>query len=184
LDVTVEDPDLTEVIIFVSGIQRAKIYPVRIAAFNVIGLGPYSEPFHLELDAVHYDENELAVENSTRYTWLIALFGSLIFMLILVMSVLVYYRKRNMYHRKTMASHQVLKGSFLNDGYMYRVCLRLGQKSEMIIFESVLTTFEGSIFFEAAGAVLKIGLTTNSKFNQVKLVQILDTHSRFSMFEN
>jgi hypothetical protein len=108
LDVTVEDPDLTEVIVFVAGIQRGKIYSVRIAAYNVIGLGPYSEPFHLELDTVHYDENELAVGNSTRYTWLIALFGSLLFMLILVMSVLVYYRKRNMYHRKTMASHQVL----------------------------------------------------------------------------
>jgi len=109
LDITVEDPDLTEVIIFLSGIQRAKIYSVRIAACNVIGLGPYSEPFYFEVDSLHYDENEMAVGNSTRYTWLIALFGSLLFMLILVMSVLVYYRKRNMYHRKTMASHQVFE---------------------------------------------------------------------------
>jgi hypothetical protein len=32
----------------------------------------------------------------------------------------------------------------------------LDQDSEMIIFESILTTFEASFIFEAAGAVAKI----------------------------
>jgi hypothetical protein len=33
----------------------------------------------------------------------------------------------------------------------------------MIIFESTLTTFEATLFFEAAGAVSKIGLSLKSK---------------------
>ena len=90
LDLTLDDPDLNEVLLSLAGLNRAKNYWVRVAAFNAIGLGPFSDSFRLELDADGYgEENEMAVENSTRYTWLIALFGSLIFMLILVMSVLV-----------------------------------------------------------------------------------------------
>jgi len=57
----------------------------------------------------------------------------------------------------------------------------------MINLEFLLTTFEASIIFDAAGAVAKIGLaqyqTTLGKFNQVKLVQICQTvhTSWFSM---
>ena len=59
----------------------------------------------------------------------------------------------------------------------------------MIIFESILTTFEESnIFFEAAGAVMEIGKSLNiTIFNQVKIVQSRDTHCRcwddFNEFE-
>ena len=52
----------------------------------------------------------------------------------------------------------------------------------MTIFESILTTFDASVIFEAAGAVLKISsrlCTTN--FNQVKFVQIPDTYCRVRM---
>jgi len=47
----------------------------------------------------------------------------------------------------------------------------------MIIFESLLTTFNVSVIYKAAGLVSKIGssLTTLSKYNQVKLVQIHET---------
>ena len=51
-------------------------------------------------------------------------------------------------------------------------------KIEMIIFESLLTTFEVSVIFEADGAVAKI--SSNLKPNQykqvyqVKIVEILD----------
>jgi hypothetical protein len=109
LDVTVDDPDLTEAVVFVAALHRAKNYYVRVAAFNEMGLGPFSEAFPLELESYsQFGDNELVLENSTRYTWLIAMFGSLVFMLILVMSVLVYYRKRNLYNRKTVASNQVI----------------------------------------------------------------------------
>ena len=109
LDVTVEDPDLTEVVIFVPVSLRGKIFSTQIAAFNEIGIGPFSEPSQIDYELSEYSGNELTLENSSRYTWLIAMFGSLVFMLILVMSVLVYYRKRNLYHRKTVTSNQVYK---------------------------------------------------------------------------
>ena len=57
----------------------------------------------------------------------------------------------------------------------YRVCHEL---SEMIIYESLLTTSEASIIFEAARAVAKIGSSLNpnhhNKIYQVRLVQIPD----------
>jgi hypothetical protein len=43
----------------------------------------------------------------------------------------------------------------------------LNQSSEMIIFESLLTTFEASFIFEAAGAVAKIGSRLKSKPKQI-----------------
>ena len=47
----------------------------------------------------------------------------------------------------------------------------------MVIFESVLTTFEAASFFKAAGAVLKIGLSLKSNYHyEFQLVQIRDTH--------
>ena len=107
-DLTVEDPDLTEVIVPVSGASRSKNLWIRIAAYNSVGLGPYSEPSHLELEPSHYGENELVQENSARYTLPIALFGSFVFGLILVLSVLVYYRKRTLYARKSASSSQVI----------------------------------------------------------------------------
>ena len=36
----------------------------------------------------------------------------------------------------------------------------LDQQSEMIIFKSILTTFEESVIFEAAGAVVKVSLSS------------------------
>ena len=107
LDLTIDDPELTEVVIPSAVFNRAKNVWVRIAAFNFIGLGPFSEPQLLDAETTHFDENELVLENSARYTWLIALFGSFVFMLILVLSVLVYYRKRVIYSRKTVSSNQV-----------------------------------------------------------------------------
>ena len=47
----------------------------------------------------------------------------------------------------------------------------------MIILKSILTTFEASIIFEAAGAVVEISLSLQiTNFNQVKLAQIFDMH--------
>ena len=55
----------------------------------------------------------------------------------------------------------------------------------MIIFESILTTFEAATFFEAPGEVVEISSSLNiMNFNQVKLVQIRDTHSFNKVFEN
>ena len=49
----------------------------------------------------------------------------------------------------------------------------------MTIFESILTAFEASVIFEAAGAVVKISSSLRTTtFNQVKFVQIRDTYCR------
>jgi predicted cation transporter len=107
LELTVDDADMTEAVVALPGVNRAKNSWVRIAAFNAVGLGPLSDPFPLEQELAAHDGNELMLENSARYTWIIALFGSLVFVLILVLSVFVYYRKRSLYSRKTSASNQV-----------------------------------------------------------------------------
>ncbi len=49
-----------------------------------------------------------------------------------------------------------------------------------IIFESILTTFEASVVFEAALELIKIGLEPKTKPPQPsynKLVQIFETHT-------
>ena len=53
----------------------------------------------------------------------------------------------------------------------------------MMSFESLITSLDSRIICKAAGTVVKItsSLKPNpiSKFKQVKLAQILDTHGRF-----
>ena len=49
--------------------------------------------------------------------------------------------------------------------------LKLDEITEMIIIGSLLTTFEASSIFEAAGAASKIKQT-----NQVKVIKIHNTH--------
>jgi len=74
-------------------------------------------------------------------------------------------------HREVVDAPQALHQFPTN-----RECVTdLDLRSEMIIFESLLTIFEGIDFFEAAGAVLKIDWKPNDH-NQVNLVQFLVTH--------
>ena len=50
----------------------------------------------------------------------------------------------------------------------------------MTIFESIFTTFEESVIFEAAGEVVKISASLRiTNFNQLKFVQIRDTHCKY-----
>ena len=59
----------------------------------------------------------------------------------------------------------------------------LDSQCEMIIFESILTTFEASAIFDAAGAVVEISSSLQiTNCDQVKLVQILDTRCIRHMF--
>ena len=61
----------------------------------------------------------------------------------------------------------------------------LDQRSEMIVFKSLLTNFEVSVIFRGSwGHQWKSAQALNQKtitnFNQFKLVQIRDTHVEFS----
>ena len=54
--------------------------------------------------------------------------------------------------------------------------LNLGKHSKMIIFESLVTTFEACGTLEAAGAVSNIGLSLKPNHRkQIKLVLVPDT---------
>ena len=89
---------------------------VRVSAFNAAGSGPFSNPIPIDFDplairdrsSLYFNGYFEATEaggalgagngnNKAQYTWLIALLGSLAFMLILVSFVLIYYRKRPKY---------------------------------------------------------------------------------------
>ena len=54
----------------------------------------------------------------------------------------------------------------------------LYKRSALIIFESILTTFEASIIFKAAGAVVEISSSQRiTNFNHFKLAPTRETHS-------
>ena len=70
---------------------------VKVAAYNGLGTGPFSASIELSTaknPTLYYYE---ADSNGTQYTWLIALLGSLAFMLLLVSFVTIYYRKKPKY---------------------------------------------------------------------------------------
>ena len=110
---------------------------------------------------------------------------------------LVGHGKKIFFYRNIVTLHTDLRsqnsGKFLNhrhqlnvhmfillrhfEQYIASECVTKSDfQSEMIIFESLLTTFEECSIFETAGVVAKIGHTTITKLNQVMLFQICDTH--------
>ena len=98
----VEDPFTTEAIFRLNGLDNGLRKLVKVAAFNSMGVGPYSAPeSSIELNKLpslyfneYYDTKEVS---GAQYTWLIALLGSVAFMLILVSFVMIYYRKKPKY---------------------------------------------------------------------------------------
>ena len=78
-----------------------KRYPVQIRALNKMGAGPPDEGTlvldpEMVMASGAYDSPMMSYHNSVvGYTWLIALLGSLAFVLILISGVMCYYRKRH-----------------------------------------------------------------------------------------
>ena len=116
-EVTCDDPQLTEAVLRLNEILAAassssRLYgdsyaglatrfTVKVAAVNPMGMGPFSREAVLEVG-----QNQASLYGggrgisgrgpveSAQYTWLVALLGTMAFMLILVASVLIYYRRR------------------------------------------------------------------------------------------
>lgn len=94
---------LTDTFLFVTGMAPGKIYPIEISAVNEIGPGPAgSAPLQLDASIGLYEgamtssyENDDMMGDVMGYTWLIALLGSLLFVLMLISAVMFYYRKRH-----------------------------------------------------------------------------------------
>ena len=120
---SIEDPLATEAIFRLNGLEKQAELPngkvaAKVAAFNSQGSGPFSDSATIELDihghTLYY--NEYSHQNTRQYTWLIALLGSVAFMLILLSSVMIYYRKRPKYLPTSTTSdsdnyHCTLKGA-------------------------------------------------------------------------
>ena len=59
--------------------------------------------------------------------------------------------------------------------------LNLGKCSKIIIFDTLLTTFDTNLFFKAAGKIAKIGSSLKpNHHNKVKIVEVPDTKCRIS----
>ena len=114
---SIEDPLATEAIFRLNGLEKG-LKVVKVAAFNSHGSGPFSASTDIELDihgqTLYYNERT-GPQNSLQYTWLIALLGSVAFMLILLSSVMIYYRKRPKYLAASTSDsdnyHCTLKGA-------------------------------------------------------------------------
>jgi hypothetical protein len=101
-------------------ILRLKIYEngqngqksVKISAVNSVGPGPFSPNFPIEIDPqnlkdpLYYGKSTFNGSSGAQYTWIIALLGSMAFMLILISSVLCYYRKNHQNPSKYLAANQ------------------------------------------------------------------------------
>ncbi len=96
-------PDTSEVILLVKGMAAGRDYPVRVSAVNAVGSGPPDTAI-LRLDPsdlLAYAGSGVSSSSSSSnysdgevlgYTWVIALLGSLAFVLILISGVMLYYR--------------------------------------------------------------------------------------------
>eukprot|EP00095_Tigriopus_kingsejongensis_P003869 maker-scaffold402_size181965-snap-gene-0.24 protein:Tk03869 transcript:maker-scaffold402_size181965-snap-gene-0.24-mRNA-1 annotation:"spt transcription factor family member" len=94
-NVTVKS-EVEEVILLVTGMFPGKEYPVRIAAVNTMGPGPFASAL-LQVDPsmiVGHLSSSTSSSEVIGYTWLIALLGSLAFVLILISGVMLYYRRK------------------------------------------------------------------------------------------
>ena len=94
--------DTSEVILLVTGMAPGKEYPVRVSAVNSVGAGPADEAALLLDSLLGAEGGASGVLTHHRsgysdgevlgYTWVIALLGSLAFVLILISAVMIYYR--------------------------------------------------------------------------------------------
>ena len=124
----VEDPWATEALVRLQSLHHhSKAMKVKVAAFNNVGLGPYSEEKSIAFDprkdpTLYY--NEHFESSSAQYTWLIALLGSLAFMLLLVSFVMVYYRQKPKYLAANTSDstdnyHCTLKSATTQNGQLW-----------------------------------------------------------------
>ena len=98
--------DTSEVILLVTGMAPGREYPVRVSAVNAAGAGPSDEAALLLAPAGgglggasssgvlthHHHQSGYSDGEVLGYTWVIALLGSLAFVLILISAVMIYYR--------------------------------------------------------------------------------------------
>ena len=94
---SIDDSWATESLVRLQSLHKKAA--VKVAAFNSHGTGPFSKAmpivFDPHKDPLYYNEHFEA--SGAQYTWLIALFGSLAFMLLLLSFVMVYYRQKPKY---------------------------------------------------------------------------------------
>lgn len=83
-----------------------KYITLRMAAFNEIGMGSLSEPAFLEINQdLVVNDQEISAETTTYYTWIIAVLGSVLLFLVLLMAVVMHSRKQSIYGRKSVGSN-------------------------------------------------------------------------------
>jgi hypothetical protein len=87
-------------------VNLGKYITLRMAAFNEVGMGSFSEPAFLEINQdLVVNNQEISAESSTYYTWIIAILGSVLLFLVLLMAVVMHTRKQSVYGRKTVGSN-------------------------------------------------------------------------------
>jgi len=82
-----------------------KYITLRMAAFNEVGIGLLSEPAFLEINQdLVVNDQEMSVETSNYYTWIIVILLLVLLFLVLLMAVVLHSRKQSVYGRKPVRS--------------------------------------------------------------------------------
>ena len=101
---SIDDPWATKTIIRLQSLLLLQKSPmVKVAAFNSLGTGPFSESIPIVFDPLkdplyyneHFESGSSGV--GAQYTWLIALLSSLAFLAFMLSFVMVYYRQKPKY---------------------------------------------------------------------------------------
>lgn len=95
-------PNITSIVL--SNLTEGRSYYVRVAAFTLVGGGPWSSPLKITMDPASIDLNPhpTSIDGSTeilKEVWFIILMGVLLFIFLLLL-VVILYTKRKQHHGK------------------------------------------------------------------------------------
>lgn len=108
-------PNISTIVL--NNLTLGRSYFIRVAAFTSVGLGPYSTPIEIimdpsllqssrrEHDGVTAEDGSGGASQILKQVWFIILMGCLLFVLLLLLSIILYTKFRNSHGKKSKNDH-------------------------------------------------------------------------------